>query len=76
MNQDMNRQDDAVGRAVKQALYDQEQVNLLQVEISTSGGIVYLTGEVETYPHKEQAERLAEQVEGVKGVVNKLHVEP
>lgn len=71
-----NRGDDGIDRAVKHALYDHEQVNLLQVEISTSGGIVYLSGDVETYQHKEQAERLATGVDGVAAVVNKIHVQP
>ena len=68
--------DEAIGRAVKQALYDHDGANLLHVEPATHQGIVYLDGEVDQYVHKEEAERIARQVEGVKGVVNKVQVQP
>lgn len=75
VDQRMQR-DDALGRAVKEALYDQIQVNLLHVDISTTDGVVYLSGEVDTYQHKEEAERLAREVEQVVKVVNKVQVQP
>ncbi|MBA2484583.1 MAG: BON domain-containing protein [Nitrospira sp.] len=65
-----------IAQAVKRAIYDHEAANLLQIEISTNDRTVYLTGEVETFAHKEEAERLAKRVDGVRAVVNKIQVEP
>ena len=70
------RADDELGRAVKQALYDEEAVNLLQVDVAADGGTVYLCGEVDVYGFKERAERLAWEVGGVAAVVNKVQVQP
>jgi osmotically-inducible protein OsmY len=70
------RGDDDIGRVVKQALYDHEQVNLLHVEASVSRQVVYLGGEVDEYSHKEEAERVSRDVHGVLGVVNKMQVQP
>jgi osmotically-inducible protein OsmY len=70
------QQDEAIGRAVKQALYDHEPVNLLHVEVSVSKHVVYLGGEVDEYNHKEEAERVSKEVDGVRDVVNKVQVEP
>jgi osmotically-inducible protein OsmY len=71
-----DHEDDAIARAVKQALYDHETVNLLHVEAGVHKKIVYLTGEVDEYPHKEEAERVSKDVHGVVDVVNKVQVEP
>jgi osmotically-inducible protein OsmY len=70
------QQDDAVARAVKQTLYDHEPVNLLHVEVSVSQRVAYLSGEVDEYRHKEEAERVARDVRGVLDVVNKVQVQP
>lgn len=70
------QQDEAIGRAVKQVLYDHEPVNLLHVEASVTDRVVYLTGEVDEYSHKEEAERVSKEVDGVVDVVNKVQVEP
>jgi osmotically-inducible protein OsmY len=68
-------QDDGIARAVKQSLYDHEPVNLLRVDVSAHRGVIYLSGEVDEYRHKEEAERLSGQIEGVSEVVNKVQVE-
>ena len=60
---------------VRRSLYDHEPVNLLRVEVSASGGVVYLSGEVDEYSHKEEAEWLSGQVDGVSRVINKVQVE-
>jgi osmotically-inducible protein OsmY len=73
---DRHPEDDVIDQAVKRTIYDYEPVNFLQVEISTTDRIVYLSGEVETFPHKEEAERLAKRVDGVRAVVNKIQVLP
>lgn len=68
--------DDELGRAVKQALYDEPAVNLLQVDVTVEGGTVYLSGEVDLYAFKERAGQLARGVGGVAAVVNKVQVQP
>jgi osmotically-inducible protein OsmY len=68
--------DDELGRAVKQTLYDEQAVNLLQVDVAVEGGTVYLSGEVDVYGFKERAEQLAQGVGGVAAVVNKVQVQP
>ena len=47
---------------------------LTRVGVETKGGIVYLTGEVETAEQKSRAGTVASQVKGVKQVVNNLQV--
>ena len=64
-----------MAREVKRSLYDHEPVNLLRVEVSASRGVVYLSGEVDEYRHKEEAERLSGQIDGVSRVINKVQVE-
>ncbi|HET9963596.1 MAG TPA: BON domain-containing protein [Nitrospiraceae bacterium] len=68
--------DDAVARAVKQALYDETAVNLLQVDVAVERGRVYLSGEVDLYAYKERAEELARAIEGVEDVVSRVQVQP
>jgi osmotically-inducible protein OsmY len=68
--------DDELGHAVKQALYDEQAVNLLQVDVAVEGGAVYLSGEVDVYAFKERAGQLAREVGGVTAVVNKVQVQP
>jgi osmotically-inducible protein OsmY len=70
------QRDEAIGRAVKQTLYDHAPINLLHVEVSVSRQVVYLAGEVDEYGHKEEAERVSKRVDGVLDVVNKVQVEP
>ena len=72
----VQQQDDAVARALKQALYDHEPVNLLHVEVSVNHRVAYLSGEVDEYRHKEEAERVSRDVRGVLDVVNKVQVQP
>ena len=68
--------DDVLARAVKQALYDETAVNLLQVDVAVDRRRVYLSGEVDLYAFKERAEQLARAVEGVEDVVSSVQVEP
>ena len=67
--------DDAIGSAVRKTLYDHEAANLLRVEVSAGRGVVYLSGEVDEYNHKQKAEGLSRKVDGVLDVVNKVQVE-
>ena len=68
-------QDDAIGRAVRKTLYDHEEANLLRIDVSADKGVIYLSGEVDEYNHKEKAEGLSREVDGVLDVVNKVQVE-
>ena len=70
------RDDDAIGDAVKHGLYQYEGANLLEVEVSVSNRVVYLSGEADEFSYKETAGRLAWQVDRVADVVNKVRVEP
>ena len=70
------RDDDAIGDAVKHRLYEYRDVNLLEVEVSVSNRIVYLSGEADEFSYKDIAGRLARQIDRVAGVVNKVQVEP
>jgi osmotically-inducible protein OsmY len=72
----VQQRDEKIERAVKQALYDHEPVNLLHVEVSVRQRVVYLGGEVDEYSHKEEAERVANDIGGVADVVNKVQVQP
>jgi osmotically-inducible protein OsmY len=48
----------------------------LHVEASVTNRVVYLSGEVDEYSHKEEAERVSRDVRGIVGVVNKVQVQP
>jgi osmotically-inducible protein OsmY len=51
-------------------------VDVSSVEVSTTDGIVELSGEVDNLLAKERAARIAEAVKGVRAVVNRLQVKP
>lgn len=52
------------------------EVNPFKIDVDTDGGIVTLTGVVESRKVKEEAEQLAEGVDGVLKVKNSLEVKP
>jgi hyperosmotically inducible protein len=68
--------DDAITKAVKEALVEDRHMNLLRVDVDTDKGIVYLSGDVDAPQHKLRAEQIARKVGGVSDVVNKIQVEP
>lgn len=51
-------------------------VNMRDVAVQTDEGMVTLTGRVENVRAKSEAERLARQIDGVRGVRNHLAVGP
>lgn len=61
---------------VRQRLFSDPDIKGYTVEVETKDGIVTLSGTVETERAKVKAEKLTKKVSGVKGVVNKLRVEP
>lgn len=67
--------DDAVVTTkVKTALVQAEQVDAIDVNVSTYKGVVQLSGFVDTESEAEQAELIAARVAGVKRVENKLEL--
>ena len=57
---------------VKAALLADELVKGTQIDVDSSNGTVTLNGAVSTPTHKQRAEQLALNVEGVRTVQNKL----
>lgn len=52
------------------------RVNDAEIGVAVKGGVVTLTGSVETFAQKYAAERVVERVTGVKAVADDLHVRP
>jgi hyperosmotically inducible protein len=67
--------DERISRSVKQAFVESE-MNLLEVDVNTEHGTVYLSGEVRDSARKIRAEDVARGVQGVQQVVNKVALEP
>lgn len=68
--------DEAITQAVVRALLHEETVNLTRVDVQTNEATVYLSGEVQNYAQKQQAERIARTMQGVQNVINKLDLQP
>jgi osmotically-inducible protein OsmY len=51
-------------------------VNAARIDVSTTDGIVTLTGEVNNILAKERAARVAETIKGVRAVVNRIDMSP
>ncbi|HEU0175635.1 MAG TPA: BON domain-containing protein [Blastocatellia bacterium] len=67
--------DSAITAAVKSKLAVGNENGAINVNVDTRGGVVTLTGEVETQAEKEQAELVARNSEGVTRVINNITVE-
>jgi osmotically-inducible protein OsmY len=59
---------------VKAKLVGDKAVNLTRIGVTTTNGVVHLTGVVRSDREREHAEELAREVQGVKGVVNNIQV--
>jgi len=66
--------DSSLTNAVKAKLVAEGTPTLKRVNVTTDHGIVHLSGMVDTTEQKEQASRLAGQVNGVQRVDNALQV--
>ena len=66
--------DTAITAKVKSALLADDKVKGTKIDVETKEGTVTLTGTAATPAEKEQAERLASAVEGVRTVVNRISV--
>jgi len=66
--------DSALTVRIKTALFAQSAVEARAVHVSTSHGVVELTGSVESAVARDQAGTLARNVTGVRQVINRLEV--
>ena len=66
----------SISDAVEDALLMDKAVPSYRITVATVNGIVSLRGTVDNILAKERAARLAGIVKGVRGVVNKLNVDP
>jgi osmotically-inducible protein OsmY len=68
-------QDEALSKSVRDRLLGDKKVDLTGVKVVSSGGTVYLSGEVKSLEARQRAIKLAWEVGGVQSVVNTLEVE-
>ena len=68
-------QDEVLSKSVRDRLLADKKVDLTGVKVVSSGGTVYLSGEVKSLDARQQAIKLAWEVRGVQSVVNTLEVE-
>jgi osmotically-inducible protein OsmY len=61
--------------SVKSKLVADKASNLTRVHVDVNNGTVYLTGNVESAEQKARAERIANEVKGVRSVVNNLQIQ-
>jgi hyperosmotically inducible periplasmic protein len=66
--------DASISARVKTALLNDAQLNATKIDISTSNGVVTMTGSVRSQPEQQRAIQLARQVSGVKDVKANLTV--
>lgn len=67
--------DTMVTTEVKAKLTADKLSNLTKVEVKTDNGVVTLNGVVDTMDRKVRAEQITAAVNGVRGIVNNIHVE-
>lgn len=66
--------DAAITAQVKTALLNDPQVNATRIDVSTSGGVVTISGVVRSQPEQDRVISLARSVNGVKDVKANLTV--
>ena len=66
--------DATITAKVKSALMGEPELKALQIHIDTDNGVVTLTGSVDTPQKLELATQVAQRVEGVKSVDNRLNM--
>jgi osmotically-inducible protein OsmY len=70
------KSDTELRRDVERALEWEPSIDARRIGVAVVDRIVTLSGEVINYAEKRKAERVAERVVGVRGVVNKIEVKP
>lgn len=68
--------DSAITTSVKASFVADPIVKALQVDVTTNEGVVMLAGRVDTHAESAQAEKIARNTNGVKGVRNMIKVGP
>ena len=68
------KDDEQLRRDVLAELEYDPSIDARKIGVAVEDGIVTLTGEVPSFAEKWNAERAAERVEGVRGIVNKIEV--
>ena len=68
--------DSAVTAKVKTALLADDNVKGLQIDVDTSNGVVTLNGTADTQANMSKAQTIAQGIDGVKSVENRLTVKP
>lgn len=66
--------DAAITAKVKTALIGEPGLKALQINVDTANGVVTLTGAVDTSQNLDRATQVAQSVDGVKSVDNRLNV--
>ena len=66
--------DASITAQVKTALLNDTQVNATKIDVTTSNGVVTMSGTVRSKPEQERAIQLARQVNGVRDVKANLTV--
>jgi len=66
--------DAAITAKVKTALVGEPGLKALQINVDTANGVVTLTGAVDTSQNLDRATQVAQSIEGVKSVDNRLNV--
>ena len=66
--------DAAITAKVKTALIGEPGLKALKIDVDTANGIVTLTGSVDSPQNLERATQVAQAVEGVKSVDNRLNI--
>jgi hyperosmotically inducible periplasmic protein len=69
-----NVADSAITAGVKSKLAADPETGAFKIDVDTNGGVVTLTGTVQTQAEKAQAEQIAGNTEGVARVINNITV--
>lgn len=64
-----------LGVYIREKVFGDKAINLTSVKVETNHGEVTLTGTVDDQPQSVNAEQLAQNVKGVKKVINKLVIQ-
>jgi osmotically-inducible protein OsmY len=66
--------DSAITAKVKAAIFDDDSLKSRQINVETFKGVVQLSGFVDSSKSYNKAEQIAEDVDGVKSVINNIVV--
>jgi len=62
------------GTFVREKLFGDKDISVMDVKVTTTNGVVYLTGVVDNQAEADNAVKLAKSINGVKNVDSKLEV--